>query len=86
MQKTQPENGLVNSLLAFHNSTDNQELFDYLSEHLYIQSQITVPRLQQFGNIKGLTNFQQSCKNLYYACNDAAKDKAVNELRLQMEA
>jgi len=84
MRNAQIENGLVNSLLAFHNSTGNQEVFDYLSEHLYIQSQIALPRMQQFGDIKGVSNFQKSCKKLYYACDDAMKDQAVNELRMQM--
>lgn len=77
-------NGLVNSLLAFHNTAENQELFDYLSEHLYIQSQIALPRMRQFGNIKGMDSFQQSCKKLYYACDDHMKDQALDELRVQM--
>jgi hypothetical protein len=77
-------NGLVNSLLAFHNTAENQEFFDYLSEHLYIQSQIAMPRMQQFGNIKGMDSFQQTCKKIYYAGDDNMKDQAVNELRVQM--
>ncbi len=76
--------GLVNSLLAFHNTAENQELFDYLSEHLYIQSQIAMPRMQQFGNIKGMDSFQQTCKKLYYAGDEKIKDQAVDELRIQM--
>ena len=77
-------NGLVNSLLAFHNTDENQELFDYLSEHLYIQSQIAMPRMQQFGNIKGMDSFQQTCKKIYCAGDENMKNQAVNELRVQM--
>ena len=85
MRKAQAQsNGLVNSLLDFHNTADNQELFDYLSEHLYIQSQIAMPRMQQFGALKGMDSFQQSCKKLYCAGDDSMKDQAVNELRVQM--
>ncbi len=77
-------NGLVNSLLAFHNTAENQELFEYLSEHLYIQSHIALPRFQQFGTIKGMDNFHQSCKKLYYASDEGMRNQALDELRVQM--
>jgi hypothetical protein len=77
-------NSLVNSLLAFNNSSDNQEIIDYLSEHLYIQSQIAMPRVQKLGNIKGMTDFYRACHKLYYAGDEKVKNQAIDEIRLQV--
>lgn len=77
-------NNLVNSLLAFNNSSDNQEIVDYLSEHLYIQSHIAMPRVQKLGNIKGMTDFFRACHKLYYAGDESIKNQAIDEIRLQV--
>lgn len=85
MRKVQTQSsGLVHSLLAFQNSAEHQELFEYLSEHLYIQSHMTLPRFQQFGTVKGMDNFHQSCKKLYYASDEGMRNQALDELRVQM--
>ena len=78
-----PTNSLVDSLLAF-NDSENQELVDYLSEHLYIQSQLAMPRIQQLGNIQGMKSFYQSCQKLYCAGDEKSKNEAMDEIRLQM--
>jgi len=76
-------NSLVDSLFAF-NSAENQEIFDYISEHLYIQSHLAMPRIQQLGNIQGMKNFYRSCQKLYYAFDDRSKSEAMDELKMQM--
>ena len=81
---TLSETNLVESLLAFNNSAESSELVDYLSEHLYIQSYLTMPRIQQLGNIQGMKNFYRSCQKLYCASDDQSKNEAMNEIRLQM--
>jgi len=79
-----PVNNLVDSLLAFDNDSKNQELVEHLSEHLYIQSQLAMPRIQQLGNIQGMKNFYQSCQKLYCAGDEKSKNEAMDEIRLQM--
>ena len=74
---------LVDSLLAF-NDAENQEIFDYLSEHLYIQSHLAMPRIQQLGNIQGMKSFYRSCQKLYCATDDVSKKQAMNEIQMQM--
>lgn len=82
------KNGLVNdslvdSLFAFHGA-ENQEIFDYISEHLYIQSQLAIPRIQQLGNFSGMKSFHRSCQKLYCASDDRSKSEAMDEIKMQM--
>lgn len=78
------DNNLVNSLLALSSSAENQEMVDYLSEHLYIQSHIVLPRIHKNANQQALTSFYRSCQKLYCAGDDNAKNQAMAELRMQL--
>ena len=71
---------LVESLFDFNNA-ENQELFDYLSEHLYIQSHLAMPRIRQLGNFQEMKNFYRSCHKLYCATNEFGKQQAMDEIR-----
>ena len=74
---------LVDSLFAFDNS-DSQEIFDYLSEHLYIQSHMALPRLQHVKDLQGVNSFCHSCQKLYYAADDQSRREAMDEIREQL--
>ncbi|MBN1562080.1 hypothetical protein JW998_17635 [candidate division KSB1 bacterium] len=73
---------LADSLLAFSNSS--QEIFDYLTEHLYIQTHLASPHSPQRTDSARQNNLQHSCHKLYYAADDASRREAMDEIRKQM--
>ncbi|MBN1464369.1 hypothetical protein JXA02_01315 [candidate division KSB1 bacterium] len=83
MKNDMVSTNLVDSLFDFDNSA-SQEIFDYLSEHLYIQSHMALPRLQRAADLEDGNNFYRSCHKLYYAADDQSRHEAMDEIREQL--
>jgi len=76
--------GLAASLLDFSAAmTNNQdELVDYLSEHLYIQLCMASGQARDAGELE----FFSACRNVYYAEDEAARRHAVLQAQAHLAA
>lgn len=76
---------LAASLLAINScsSSENEELIDYMAEHLYIQSIISMPHNLKEANIEK-TRFFNTCRKIYSAVDMPSKRKAIREMGLQL--
>ncbi len=76
---------LAASLLAItgFSSSNDDELIDYMSEHLYIQSVMSLPRNSSEADV-AKTRFYNTCEKIYRAADIAGKREAIRQMGLQL--